>query len=305
MTRTTLTAALAVVLVTSLFATGATGVLAAQDDPEPTCSTEVSHDAFLSDELVDEFNETGNASSIERNTRLTVEETTSFYRVKGENPNSYCVHVTAEIDDEILPPTNLGTVESNSGTTDAEWEDVLDFDRQNAYTEIEFIMPANSTVLFAPSKPTILIPAWRDSKKHDAEGILATVSSFFEDDDLEQREYTFEANDSPHVTVPLTNDEDGEQRIDDWRAVYRSSPSEPWDPVDKDTDDDVFYQEIEDGDKIRFYFNDKNAEVEFTANPTRRDKATWEYRSFKRSLHDLSDYWPFGMAAPTLGGGLW
>ncbi len=297
--------ALAIALVVSVVVPiGAAGVAAAEEERQ--CSTEVSHDGFLTDEAVlEEYNQSGSASDVEHNTRLTIEETSAFYRLQAENPNSYCVHITAEVSAEILPPTNLGTVESNNGNTKAEWIDIHDFDQQEAHTEISFVMPSNSTVLFAPSKPTVLLPAWRDSRKHDAEGIIKTVSEWLGDGDLEKRTYTFTADGSPSVTVPLVNDENDEQRIDDWNAVYRTSKSEPWAPVDRNSDDPVFYQEVDDGEKIRFYFNDETAEVEFKANPTVPDKAIAEYRSFRRSLHDLGDFWPFGMVVPISGVVTW
>ena len=272
---------------------------------KPTCKTEVAHDAFLSDEtLVTKFNETGSASTIQHNTRVTVSETTSFYRVKGENPNSYCVHITVAVSPKILPPTNLGTVSSNNEVTTAEWQDVLNFDSQKAHTEITFTMPPNSTVLFAPSKPTVLIPAWRDKKKHKAESIIASIMDTFRDDEkpLEKRTYTFSANGSPSVTIPLTNRDDENQTITEWRAVYRTSSDEPWTPVDTESSAPVFYQAGD--DEVRFYFNNKDAKVQFTANPTLRDKGRWEVRSFWRSIHDLGSLWPLA-TLPSTGGIAW
>lgn len=305
-----LAAVLACLLVTSLALPGAfAGATLAQEDADPNCQTETAHDAFLGDDaVIEEFNDSGSASEISRNTRVTIEETSAFYRVKAENPNSYCVHTTVSVNSSILPPTNLGTVDSNNEVTSASWTDVRDFDRQEAHTEITFTMPPNSTVLFAPSKPTVMLPAWRDEKKRDAQGILATVSSLFSEDNktLKERTYTFTSDGSPYVTIPLVNEDDENQTITEWRAVYRTSESAPWDPVDKNTEAPVFYQEIDDGDKVRFYFNDKDAEVEFVANPTATDKVVWDIRSFKRSIHDVTSFWPFSMAAaPTLGGGAW
>lgn len=282
-------------LVAPLAFVGGAQAQTTSNSPEVSCDTEVAHDGFLDDEgTIQSFNDSGSASDVGQNTRVTIEETSSFYRVRAENPNTYCVHATVSVSSEILPPTNLGTVASNGDVTSAKWEDVLDFDRQRAHTEISFIMPPNSTILFAPSKPTVLLPAWRDSQKHEAQGVLDRVSSMFDDTELEQRTYHFSANGSPSVTVPLINEEDEDQQITEWKAVYRTDDTEPWAPVDKDTEDPVFYQDIENGDKVRFYFNDADAKVEFVANPTMRDSALWELRSFRRSVHDLSDYWPFG-----------
>lgn len=302
----TVAVVLAVLLAVSLAVPGAVAGSASEDD-DPDCQTEVAHDAFLTDEAtIESFNTTGSAASIERNTRVTIEETSSFYRVKAENPNTYCVHMTVSVSPEILPPTNLGTVSSNNEIVEATWEDVLDFDRQKAHTEITFTMPPNSTILFAPSKPTVLIPAWRDEKKHDAQGIIGSITDKFSDDDepLEKRTYSFSANGSPSVTIPLTNQNDGNQTITEWTAVYRTSPTEAWTPVDQETDDPVFYQTVEDGEKVRFYFNDPDAEVEFTANPTLRDKGRWEVRSFWRSVNDLGTLWPFTTITPLSTGGI-
>ena len=300
--------ALACLLAVSLATPAVLAGSAQEKEQEPTCQTEVAHDAFLNDEaVIEEFNKTGSTRDIKRNTRVTIEETSSFYRVKGENPNSYCVHATVSVSPEILPPTNLGTISSNNDVTTAEWQDVLNFDRQKAHTEITFIMPPNSTVLFAPSKPTVLIPAWRDEKKHDAQGIISSIKEKFSDEEepLEKRTYTFSSSGSPSVTIPLTNQEDENQSITDWRAVYRTSESEPWAPVDQESDAPVFYQTVEDGEKVRFYFNDESAIVEFTANPTLRDRGRWEVRSFWRSWNDLGSLWPFGLIAPINGGPAW
>lgn len=300
MTRERLAVALAALLVASLAAPGALATTRSPttDMTTPTtCGTEVAHDAFLDDQAtIEEFNDSGSAANIESNTRVTIAETSSFYRVKAENPNSYCVHMTVSVSPEILPPTNLGNVSSNNDVTTAEWADELDFDRQQAHTEIRFVASPNSTVLFAPSKPTVLIPAWRDEKKHEAQGVIGSIRDRLSDDEpLEKRTYEFSANGSPHVTIPLRNNESdgGDQRISEWRAVYRTNPDEPWAPVDTESDAPVFYQEVADGEKVRFHFDDPDATVKFTANPTRWDTVVWDARSFKRSLHDLRDYLPF------------
>lgn len=300
-------AAVVALLVVATAASPPFGVGAVQadedgDDVEP-CQTEVAHDAFLTDEAtIEAFNETGSASDVTHNTKVTVEESSAFYRVKAVNPNSYCVHTTVSVSSEILPPTTLGNVSSTNEVTTATWTDVLDFERQEAHTEIAFVMPPNSTVLFAPSKPTVLIPAWRDERKHQAQTIIDTVLSYVSDEgDLEKRTYTFEADGSPSVTIPLSNTSGETNRsIDEWRAVYRTSESEPWAPVGQESDEPVFYQTVGDGDdeKVRFYFNDRDATVQFTANPDFSDRARWQVRSFYRSLTDLGDLLPFA-ATPT------
>ncbi|WP_135823082.1 hypothetical protein [Halostella litorea] len=263
------------------------GVGATDTTTTQSCSTEILHDHFQSDTAISTFNDSGEVSSTKANTRVTVAETDAFYRVRADNPNGYCVAFTVRIAPEIIPATERGQVSSDSGNVSAEWHDVTNFDTDRTYTEITFVAPANSEVLFAPSKPTVVIPAWRDTQKREAQGILDRLENFnpFGNETLEKRHYQFsgtEANGS-YVTVPLQN-ESTNQSIDEWQAVYRVSEDDPWRPIDTESDDPVFVREV-DG-KVQFVFNDKDAEVEFTANPDTSDTIRYETRSMRASFHD-------------------
>jgi hypothetical protein len=287
------TLALASVVVVSTLTGGYVATASASAaSGDQTCSTAVVHDAFRTDnETVSKFNSTGRASSIKQNTRVTLTKDDAFYRLKAENPNGYCVHVTVEIAGEVVPPAELGTINALNSSVTGEWHDVHDFENQSSHTTVEFSVPAGTTVTFAPSKPKVLLPAWRDKSKRELGGIVQRVAGFspFEDEDLTQRTYTITAdNGSSYVTVPLTNPDTG-QSIEEWNAVYRTAPNEPWRPVDTDSEDAVFFRRLDGDQKIQLVFNDRNATVEFTANPTTVDEVQNSVRSYLRSLHDLRD----------------
>ncbi|MDS0280085.1 hypothetical protein NDI85_20065 [Halomicroarcula sp. S1AR25-4] len=288
-------------LVAGLLLVATVGPVAGQTEtatPTEQCSTDVYYDAFRTDQsVINATNDSGSTSVSKQNTRVTVNETEAFYRLRAENPNSYCVDMTVDIADAVLPAATLGEVESVDGETTAHWTDVTDFDSQSAYTEVSFTVPANTTVTFAPSRPTVFFPAWRDQRKRGAEGLLDRVTGLspFGDDeaeaDLSKRTYYFNASESETVTVRLDNPNASDQRIEEWNAVYRLSEDDPWRPVDTDTADPVYYSTPSE-DKVRFVMTDSNAQIEFTANPTYTDEALAEYRSYKRSWLDLGSLFP-------------
>lgn len=274
------------------------GAVAAQSDGYETthsCETEVYYDEFRTNqEVVQNANESGEAEVIKKNTKVTINESDAFYRLEAENPNSYCVVMTVDVSSEVFPAAALGEVDSLDGTTTARWTDITDFENQSAYTEIRFSVPANSTVKFAPSKPTVFLPAWRDDKKRDAKGIIDRVSDlspFGEEDPLEKRVYTFNGSSHDSVTIRLDNPNSSKERIEEWNAVYRLSPDEPWKPVDTDTKDPVYYS-TPSKNKVELTMNDDSAVIEFRANPTTKDEFVAEWRSYRRSFHDLSEYLP-------------
>ncbi|NHN50033.1 hypothetical protein G9464_20910 [Halostella sp. JP-L12] len=294
---------LVLTLVVTSLVVGTMGVGNAAAGSSPAaadCSTEVVHDAFRDNSTIAEFNDTGEATSTESNTRVIVSESDAFYRIEAENPNGYCVNVTVRISDEMMPATERGDVESMNGTTTAAWHDVTNFDTQETYTEITFTLPANSEATFAPSKPTVIVPSWRDEQKRQAEGIVDRLSSLNPlsgDEELEQREYQFAAPETngSYVTIPLEN-ESMNRSIDEWRAVYRTSEDGPWRPVNQEADDAVFVREL-DG-KVQFVFNDRDAEVKFTANPSPVDKFKYDVQSLRSSLADLKNLNIFGQIEP-------
>lgn len=288
-------------VVTSLVvSTMAAGQVAAAGAPaQEDCSTEIVHDAFRQDSAVSEFNDTGSTESRESNTRVNISETDAFYRVEAENPNGYCVELTIRVSEGIMPATERGEVTSTGGDVTAEWHDITNFDSQETYTEITVTVPAGTGVTFAPSKPAVIVPSWRDDQAQQAQGIIERVRNFspFEDNDLEQREYEFSAPDTngSYVNVPLEN-ESTNSSIDDYRAVYRTSEDGPWRPVTNDADAPVFIREL-DG-TLQFVFNDKDAEVKLTANPSHTDKMKYEIRSWRSSLADLKSLNIFGHVDP-------
>jgi hypothetical protein len=268
------------------------GSAAATGTTATNCSTEVLHDTFRDNATIAEFNDSGVASSTKANTRVRIEETDAFYRVNAQNPNGYCVRFVIRVSQDIMLATERGQVDSSDGNVTAEWHDVTNFDQQTTYTEISFTAPPGSEVTFAPSKPAIVAPAWRDKQKREAEGVLDRVRNFspFEDDTLEQREYEFSAPETngSYVTFPLEN-ESTNQSIEEWNAVYRLSEDDPWRPINKEADDPVFVREIDGGSKLQFVFNDRSAEVKLTANPDTSDKIRYDMRSLRSSIADLKN----------------
>jgi hypothetical protein len=308
----TLALALAGAVVLSTVVAGVTLVPPVAATDTSGCQTQVTHDAYLtSNATINEFNATGNASTIRENTKVTVEKTDAFYRVRGENPNGYCVKITVKIDERVMPPAELGNISAVSGDSTAYWHEVTNFETQSAHTEVTFTLKPNSTAVFAPSRPKVVLPAWRDEHKRRVNEIISRFTGYtpFEDKDLEQRTYQFSADgNSSYVTVPLTNP-DTNQSITEWKAVYRVDEDEPWRPVDTDSEDPVFYRDLENQDKLQFVFNDKSATVEFVANPTTVDTIHWDVRSFRRSLHDILEFDLFGavvvpMPLPEAGQGV-
>ncbi|WP_227134588.1 hypothetical protein [Halorubellus salinus] len=262
------------------------------------CSEEVVHDWPLTNATAETFNNSSSVSQVKANTKIRIEHTDSFYRVRAQNPNSYCVHFTVRIHADIIPPTELGSLKSVNGTTTGEWHDITEFDSQRTYTEIEFTLSGGESAMFAPSEPAVLIPAWRDQQKREAEGLLARVTSTldfespFDDDteDLKAKTYRFsKPNGSDYLTVRLDN-RTTNQSIDEWYALSRPAGSEaPWDPITQESDAGVFYRTVDGGSKLQFVFNNPNATVKFVANPEAGDKLDYDVESLQRSLYELKE----------------
>lgn len=258
---------------------GLAGLAAANEDEDPDC-TDVLHDAFLHDPETVEEGADGSADSTAGNTEVRVEQDAGFVRVIGENPNGYCVEVTVEISAEIVHPAEVGQLEAVDSEHTATWRSTHDFDADETYTEVTFELGAAEKATFAPSKTRVTTLSWTGKAKDEGGGVVNRVQSFF-DDDLEERDYILTPDDeaTTYITVPLTN-ESTEQTVDDWQAMYRVDGDDSLKPVGQDPEAAVFYRVVDDGEAVQFVFNDPDAEVEFTANPTYREQASYELRSW-------------------------
>jgi len=302
--RTTVQRALALAMVVIVLGSAVGAVAPAgattssQSSSTAACSETVVHDWPLQNATAETFNNSSSVSQVTANTKVSIEHTDSFYRVRAENPNSYCVAFTVRVHEDIIPPTELGSISSVNGTTTGEWHDITEFESQRTYTEIEFTLRGGESAMFAPPEPAVLIPAWRDQQKREAEGILARVTSTldfespFDDDteNLKAKTYRFsKPNGSDYLTVRLDN-RTTNQSIDDWYALTRGAGSDvPWDPITQESTAPVFYRTVDGGSKLQFVFNNPNATVKFVANPEAGDKLDYDVESLQRSLYELKE----------------
>lgn len=283
MIKITRSITLAVLLVTvAVVAPIGFATLAAAADTSD-CSNQVIYDAFRFNDDVVSSAANDSASVSAQNTHVRVEQSTGFIRVNASNPNGYCVEFHVRLNDSIVAPAELGSVVSNDGNYSAEWHAVRDFEREETYTEVVFVLDAGSKATFAPSKLRVETLSWTGTAKSEGSGLWHDLTGWLGDDEdeeeatLEERTYTFEpTNSTDRITVSLTDDESG-QTVEDWNAMYRTSNRTGWQPVSQDSAAPVFYREISD-DRLEFVFNDPSGEVKFTANPTRLDQArsSWD-----------------------------
>lgn len=277
---------------------------ATQETATPTstsCATTVVHDAFRFDNATIQAANNGSASSTVKNTQAVLEENDVFVRLTAENPNGYCVEFDVQLGPEVVPSSELGSLQSIDGNVSAEWHAVRDFDRDETYTRVTFTLAPGESAVFAPNKARIMQLEWLADAKTESDGIIPTIGSYWpgEDDDLNKRTYTFgpDQHGSSIITVPL-RDQRTDRRIENWQAVYRVDGGR-WQPIKTEAGAAVYYQETD--DHVQFYFNDQDAEVEFTANPDSLEKAKQEYREYTAGWSRLggliggdSDLWPFG-----------
>jgi len=276
-------ASLVAVLVLAVFAGSAPGGAVRGPGSTPAsvvdCGTEVVHDDFRFHEATVNATANDTGTSNDLNTRVRVEQATGFVRVSAENPNGYCVRYVVELAPEVVSPASLGEIEATEGNQTATWRAVRDFNRSTTYTEVAFTLPAGSNATFAPSKARVAALKWTGTAKSASSGLLGDINFLGDDeDDLQQREYTFspETNGTSIISVPLR---DGNRTIDDYRAVYRVDGS-GWRPVGTDSSAPVFKRELGNGEAVQFQFNDRDAEVKFTANPTTLEKAQHGWTSY-------------------------
>lgn len=281
--------ALVVVLVVAALATP---LAAAATPSTPTeCSNTVTYDAFRFDNATVSKAANDSATARAQNTEVTVEQATGFVRIKASNPNGYCVEVHVRLDEAIVAPAELGAVENNGGHVTAEWRAVRDFEREETYTEVVFTLPAATSATFAPSKLRVKSLSWTGTAKSEGASVWDkwTDVSWGDEPDLEQRTYTFSAQESTEtITVSLRDDTTGRE-VEEWQAMYRSSNDSGWTPVSTDSSAPVFYREVDDH-RVQFVFNDPSAEVRFTANPDTWDKADHQWESWWSGTNAVEEF---------------
>lgn len=265
---------------------------------QSTCGQQVTHDLRTA-AAVDAFNRSGELRVRAQNTLVHLVDASGFVRLRVENPNGYCVSFRVVIDRAIVDPATLGTVDANNGSVAADWRAEQNLTTGALYTVVETTLPAATTATFAPSEARIMSLKWT-GKAEEAGGTVASwVSGLWSDAKevrLQQRQYTIEPNGNHSiVTVSKTGPEGA--RIDGWRATY--TVGDETHPVDQDSQAPVYYTET--AEEIRFMFNNEQATVQFTANPTTIDRVGWRWDAAVSALDNMGDLWPF---ASTLPGGI-
>lgn len=256
-------------------------------DRDSSCKQEVKHTAFRATEAIETVNKTGEATSTVDNTHVRVEDVTGFIRLHASNPNGYCVRLIVTIAPEIVPPADLGEVDSVNETSTASWRTHQNLSSGAVYTHIELTLEPGANATFAPSKARVKSLSWTGKAKETGGGILSKVTSLWGNDKLEKRTYTIEpSNGSDSITIPL--EQDG-QRIEEWQATYTFKGETRG--VTQDADKPVFFTESE--DSVTFHFNNESAEVTFTAEPTLVDKARYRGSSYISGLKELGGWLPF------------
>lgn len=256
-------------------------------EPTGSCSV-VTVDAFrVSNTTLAELNETGSATVTTKNVEVTVEETDSFVRIRTSNPNGYCVRVTVELSSEVVTAAELGSVNAaqpEDSDVTADWRAMHSLADDELYTEVEFQAPAGvDGLLFAPSKLRVRSLSWTGRAEGEADTTGAKLKELLGmQEDLQQRTYTLSANQTGDVISVSLSSADGRE-VEEWHALYQGENGE-WYPVEQDTDSVVFYTESE--DMVKFHFNNET-DVEFTADPTFRDKTRYEVQSYRGSLNRL------------------
>jgi len=247
------------------------------------------HTSFRSDAAIAAVNESGEAMSTTSNTQVTVEDTSGFIRIHADNPNGYCVEFTVEISPEIVSPADLGEIDSNDEETTADWRATQNLSSGEVYTQVTFQLSGNDSATFAPSKVRVHSLSWTGETR-EASSSLFNWS--WGSDDLEKRTYTIEpTGNSSRITVPLKNESGGE--IEEWQATYTAGGETK--PVTQDANAPVFYTESE--SSVTFHFNDRDARVTFTAEPTGIEKIQHDATSYFDGWDTIGSW--FGVATPT------
>jgi hypothetical protein len=276
---------LAVLVATPAAATGGQSPPTTLTSTSVACDQGVGHDAFRSSDAVQVVNETGEATSSADNTEVRVEDVTGFIRLHASNPNGYCVAFTVEISKEIVAPADLGAVDSLDENTSADWRAVQNLSSGALYTQVTFVLPPGGEATFAPSTVRVESLSWTGKARNASSGLW---SSLFGEDDLEERQYDITPeNGEDAITIPLTSD-DG-RTVEDWQATYTVDGETR--PITQDANAPVYYTETDEG--VTFHFNDPNATVHFTANPTWVERRGHDVDTYTSGWEAIGDLLPF------------
>lgn len=267
------------------------GTVGAGAATSSSCSNVVKIDAFRFDNSTVSKAANDSAAVSVRNTNVEVEQSTGFVRIDAKNPNGYCNEFHVRMSSAIVSPAELGEVDSTNSNATADWHARHDLSTGETYTEVVFVLGSGETATFAPSKLRVQSLSWTGTAKRESESLLGRFSNLsigpFERPQLRERTYEFSPeNDSAIVTISLTNETDG-RTIEEWHAMSRT-PETDWRPVGTDADAPVFYRKVG-ADRIQFIFNDEDARVQFVANPSTLDKASYQFDSYTSGLDVLED----------------
>lgn len=283
-------AVLLLVLVGIASVVGVLGVTAATAAETTDCRTVAVHDAYRFHDKTVQAAANDSAFSTVENTRVEVTQAPGFVRVRGENPNGYCVEVHVEMASEVVSPAELGTVTANNGSREAGWHAVRDFDRETTYTEVVFTLPAGTNATFAPSKARVMALQWTGAATTGATSLwddVATLGGLLDDDPVKKHKYRIEPTPNTSiVTVSLVNQSSG-RRISDWHATY-TVPGSDADPVGQEPGAPVFYRKPS-GGKVQFIFNQRNASVEFVANPSLPEEGSYRLEAYSTGFERIVD----------------
>jgi len=297
-----LAVALAALLVSTLLGPAVLSTQAtAQTDQQCSPELTVTYDEFRTDDTtIQQANTSDGAVVTKQNTRAAVSEGNGFVRAGFKNPNSYCVAFIAEISEAVTTPSTLGTVSATNSSVEATWEATHDFESDETYTTVTTTAPAETNVLFTPSKLRVESLSWASQTKDTADSFTERLTERLNlTSKLESRHYTLDGEAGEMLTVDLEGP-NGE-RVEDWHATYQLRGESDRTPLSEGSGSPVFYRQLSDEDgestAIQITFNDA-AEVHFTAEPTLRDETEYEITSYKASIRDGISFGPFGLAAP-------
>lgn len=260
---TILVGIMVVLSVTTAGLAGTSGSAAADSGGECTA---VTHSDFLNNSDAIKAAQTDDGgTSVEQNTEVTVSQNSAFVRVAAENPNGYCVDLTVEIGNEVVAPSDIGTVTAVESQTEAEWEAIHDYESGSTHTRVTMRLHAGEDVIIAPSKTRVIALDWTGLTSEATSGDPSWIGGLFSPGtELEQNEYVITPpDDGDAVTVDLTAEDGTEVR--DWRASYGDTP------VEQDVEDPVYYTRDAGGDQLTFQFNERR-NVDFVANPSTTQK---------------------------------
>jgi hypothetical protein len=260
-------------------------VAAQTDAGTSSCRTTVEHLSFRTDnDTIRSLANGTQVSSIVDNTRVTIDDTGAFYTLHAENPNGYCVSFVVQVSERALPPAEIpGDVTSNNGQFTATWHSVYNFTDTEMYTEITFTLPSDSEATFAPSELRVIGLSWASRSTSKAESIWDRLTARFDDDPLEKHTYTLAPGERTTVVVPLENPETGE-KITEYHAIYSINGGETWRDVTQQTTEPVYLREDAAANQLEFTFEDPDARVKFTANPTWRDDLRYQWKTYTSGI---------------------